>query len=179
MLPTKAKTKAISKTEDEIIWKKSFWKRKTTILYAGREIGYFKMRGVFLLGGRGILLDREFEIRSKNYWSSKFDIIDKTSDKYLATIKFNVWTSKARLYVDGEVFRFKQNMWGNGTWWWQRENGTPEEQNEKLIKTSISNYFSGKGAFRFGNTGESNLNALILGGLFIKTMNSEGYTMNY
>lgn len=179
MLPTKKTNHLPSKTDEGIIWKNNYWKRRTTIFYAGREIGYFQMKGFLRLGGEGVLMDREFEIKGTDYWYNKFEIIDKTSDKPLATIKNNMWNGKIHLYVDDEVFRFKQNVWGNGTWWWQRENGTKEEQNEKLIKTSILNYFSGKGAFNFGNTGESNLNALILGGLFIKTMNNEGHSMNY
>ena len=179
MLPTKKTNNLPSKTEDGIIWKNNFWKRRTTIFYAGREIGFFQMKGWMKLGGGGILMDREFEIKTTNTWQTRFDIIDKTSNKKIALIKNNMWNGKIRLYVGNEIFRFKQNMWGNGTWWWQHENGTEEEKNEKLIKTSILNYFSGKGEFNFGNTGESNLNALILGGIFIKTMNNEGYSMNY
>lgn len=178
MLPTKTTENRVAKTEDGIIWKNNYWKRRTTIFYAGREIGYFQMKGFFRLGGEGILMDREFEIKGADYWYNTFEIIDKTSNKHLATIKNNMWNGKIRLYVDNEVFRFKQNMWGNGNWWWQRENVAKEQANEKLVKAKLTSIF-GKGEFNFGNTGESNLNALILGGLFIRTMNNEGYSMNY
>jgi len=62
MLPTKKTKNRVTNTEDGIIWKNNFWKRKTTIFYAGREIGYFQMKGFFRLGGEGVLLDRESEI---------------------------------------------------------------------------------------------------------------------
>lgn len=178
MLPTLKSKNLPSKTEDGIVWKNEYWKRKTTIFYAGREIGHFQMKGFFRLGGEGILLDREFEIKGQDYWYKKFEIIDKTSDKTLATIKNNTWNGKIRLYIDNEVFRFKQSMWANGNWWWQRENVPNERADEQLVKAKITSIF-GKGEFNFGNTGKSNLNALILGGLFIKTMNNEGYSINY
>lgn len=178
MLPTKKTKDRVAKTEDGIIWKNNYWKRRTTIFYAGREIGYFQMKGFLRLRGEGVLMDREFEIKEENYWHRTFEIFDKTSNKPLAIIKNNTWNGKVRLYVDGEVFRFRQSIWGNSNWWWQRENVSDEKASEKLVKAKLIS-FLGKGEFNFGNTGESNLNALILGGLFIKTMNNEGYSMNY
>lgn len=181
MLPTK---KIIAsnlplKTEQGIVWKENFWKRKTTIFYSGKEIGYFQTQGFLKLGGKGVLLDREFEIKGMDYWCKNFEIIDKTTNTKIATLKNNIMKGKVFLYVDNEIFRFKKNSWNYTTWWWQRNNGTKEEQNEQLIKTSVTNFITGKGEFKFGNTGESNLNALILGGLFINKMTNEGYAMVY
>ena len=175
MLPIKKAENRVTKSEDRIVWKTDFWKRKTSIFYAGREIGYLKINGIFFFQGVGILLDREFEIKATNFWYDKFVIIDKTGSRQIAIIKKNRWLGRFRLFIEEDVFRFKHNMWGTGNWWWQRENGTQEEQSEKLIKTSISNYLTGKGTFNFGNTGDSNLNALILGGLFAKALHRQMY----
>jgi len=68
-------------------------------------------------------------------------------------------------------------MWSFGKWWWERKQEDTETQTqkttEKLVQNSVSNFLADKGEFNFGNTGESNLNALILGGLFIMTIRKQ------
>ncbi|AFM05993.1 hypothetical protein Fleli_3679 [Bernardetia litoralis DSM 6794] len=81
MLPTKKIKNLSSKTDDGIIWKNNFWKRRTTIFYAGREIDHFQVKGLFVLRGTGILMDREFEIKTTHIWQNKFNFIDKTTNK--------------------------------------------------------------------------------------------------
>lgn len=161
-----------------ITWKTDFWTQKTSILYNEREIGFFKMNIWKHKRAKGMLLDREFEIKPINFWGTKVVIVDKIDEQIIATITTNMWTNKTELYVekDDETFIFKQNMWSAGSWWWERKYTQSQLDNqqidtslpsEKLINSSISNFLTGKGEFNFGNTGESNLNALILGGIFI------------
>lgn len=178
MLPIKKTNKSNLplKNESGIVWKENFWKRKTTIFYSGKEIGYFQTTGFFKLGGKGVLLDREFEIKGLDYGYKNFEMIEIGSNKVIATLKNNISKGKVSLYVDNEIFHFKKNSWNYTTWWWQRNNG---EKNEQLIKTTLTNFMTGIGEFRFGNTGESNLNALILAGLFINKMTNEGTAIVY
>ncbi|WP_338792709.1 hypothetical protein V9L05_13600 [Bernardetia sp. Wsw4-3y2] len=161
-----------------ITWKTDFWQQKTSILYNEREIGFFKMNFWKHKRAKGMLLDREFEIKPINFWGTKIVIVDKIDEQIIATLTTNMWTNKTELYVekDHETFIFKQNMWSVGSWWWERKYTQSQLENhqidtslpsEKLINSSISNFLTGKGEFNFGNTGESNLNALILGGIFI------------
>ncbi|MEM6299887.1 MAG: hypothetical protein AAF740_14460 [Bacteroidota bacterium] len=172
-LLAKWKNRKPAKSQQGITWKKNSWKRKTTIFYAGDEIGYFQMKGWLSYGGQGSLLNRPFFVRSKNIWQTRFAFIDGVNDEVIATIRMNPWSYRTRLFLGDEVFIFKNNFWGNGTWWWQRENGDATTQNEKLIHTHLTNLLTGKGQFEFGNTKESNLNALILSGIFIATLKEE------
>lgn len=167
-----------------ITWKTDFWTQKTSILYNEKEIGFFKMNIWKYKRAKGMLLDREFEIKPINFWGTKVVIIDKIDEQIIATLTTNMWTGKTQLYVekDDETFIFKQNMWSMGSWWWERQYTQLQLENkqidtslpsEKLINSSISNFLTGKGEFNFGNTGESNLNALILGGIFIMKMRQQ------
>ncbi len=171
-----------------ITWKTDFWKGKTCILYNEKEIGFFKMNFWKYRRATGMLLDREFEIKPINFWGNKITITDKIDERVIATLNINIWNSKTEMYIekDDETFIFKQNMWSMGNWWWERKmpklellEGANKQQKqlaksdnlakttEKLVQNKVSNFLESKGEFNFGNTGESNLNALILGGIFI------------
>ncbi len=168
-----------------ITWKINSWGNKTTIFYAGKEIGFFKMNMWSYNRGEAMLLDREFEIKTVNIWGTKVLIIDKIDERVIATLKIHFWSRKTELYVekDNETFIFRQNMWKIGKWWWERKQEETEllkevnsqlstslhKPTEKLIQNKILDFFETKGEFDFGNVGESNLNALILGGIFIMT----------
>ncbi|AFM03221.1 hypothetical protein Fleli_0761 [Bernardetia litoralis DSM 6794] len=166
-----------------ITWKTDFWTQKTSILYNRKEIGFFKMNIWKYKRAKGMLLDREFQIKPINFWGTKVVIIDKIDERIIATISTDMWSGRTELYVekDNETFIFKQNMWSTGNWWWERKLSETEKQeqkklaipNEKLVHNSISNFLTGEGKFNFGNTGESNLNALILGGIFIMKMRQQ------
>lgn len=160
-----------------ITWKTDFWTQRTSILYNEKEIGFFKMSFWKHQRASAMLLDREFEIKPINFWGTKLSINDKIDERVIATITINMWNGKTILYVerDDETFIFKQNMWSMGSWWWERQVeglSNQEQRNlpkttEKLVQNRVSNFLASKGEFNFGNTGESNLNALILGGIFI------------
>lgn len=162
-----------------ITWKTNLWNQRTSILYEEEEIGFLKMEmWSFKRKATALLLDREYELKSVNFWGNKFsmtDTTDKMNEQVIATITINMLSNKAQLYVlkENEKFIFKQNFWSIGGWWWERKyNPFNLEQNylpsdEKLIQNKVSNFLATKGKFDIGNTAESNLNALILGGIFI------------
>jgi hypothetical protein len=163
-----------------ITWKTNSWKRRTSILYTGKEIGFFKMNFWRHKRAKAMLLDREFDIKPITFWGNKLTITDKTDERVIATITINMWSNRTELYVekDDEKFIFKQNMWSTGSWWWERKIDSKEQKklhniSEKLVQNSVSNFLANKGEFNFGNTRESNLNALILGGIFIMTIRKQ------
>ena len=180
-----------------ITWKTHFWTQRTSILYNEREIGFFKMNFWRYKRATGMLLDREFKIKPINFWGTKIAIIDRIDERVIATLTINMWNNKTKLYVekDNETFIFKQNMWSIGNWWWERElpklqeleqlessnkqqkqlikNNDIAKPTEKLVQNRVANFLESKGEFNFGNTGESNLNALILGGIFVMTIRKQ------
>lgn len=162
-----------------IIWETNSWKRRTSIMYAGKEIGFLKLSAWRMNRGIAMLLDREFEIKPTNFWANKIAIIDKIDERIIARLTVNPWNQKTELYVekDKETFIFHHNMWSTGKWWWERKTDQTESKtqkpNEKLVQNSVLDFFGAKGEFNFGNTGESNLNALILGGLFTMTIRKQ------
>ncbi len=166
-----------------ITWKTHYWKQRTSIMYASKEIGFFQMSIWKFHRAKAMLLDREFEIKPINFWGTKIAIIDKIDERIIATLTINPWNQKTELYVekDKEIFIFRQNMWSTGKWWWERKlektqdttQNKLQKPNEKLVQNSILDFFETQGEFNFGNTRESNLNALILGGLFIMTIRKQ------
>jgi hypothetical protein len=164
-----------------ITWTTDIWTQRTSILYEEEEIGFLKMKmWSFSKKAIAVLLDREYELNSVNFWGNKFSMTDKINEQEIATITMNIWNNKTQLYLlkEDKTFIFKQNFWSIGSWWWERkydifnlEEDFPED--EKLLHNKVSNFLATKGKFNIGDTENINLNVLILAGIFIMNIRKQ------
>lgn len=163
----------------EITWKTDTWTQRTSILYKEEEIGFLKIKKWNFRKAIGVFLNKEYEIKSINFWGNKFSMIDKINEQEIATITINLLGNKTKLYLfkEDETFIFKQNFFSIGNWWWERKYNPSKQEDfpsdEKLLQNKVSNFLATKGRFDIGDTESSNLSVLILAGIFIMDMRKQ------
>ncbi|MDW7692822.1 hypothetical protein R9C00_11185 [Flammeovirgaceae bacterium SG7u.111] len=159
----------------ELTWETSLWRRKTQILYEGEFCGYLRVKGVFKPRAVGEFLGRTISIHPINFWSTSYVVRDETGEEDIALLNTMRWSDRAKLtFNNGEAFVWKQDVWGRGSWWWQKTNekGKPERDS---VKAKVSEYIVAKrGSLQLSNTEDENLNAMIMGGLFARILKDQG-----
>ncbi len=146
---------------DRLVWSKGLFKNKLTITRRGEQIGvidwnnFFSSEALAMLNGRRFLLNRDFFV-------SKLEISDVTSQAVLASVMVNVFNPKSDLVLNGKRFELEiKNFW-QSRWAW-KYNGQ-----EIIVFQSHEFLTKDRGEIAIYSGDSEELEVLILLGLFVR-----------
>lgn len=146
---------------EKYIWSKGIFKNQLQILHGSEQIGSIVWESLVGSKAHGLIKGRRF-ILNRDFFLSKLEIYDGSTQELLGTIMINLFNPKSAIVINGKQFELEvKNFWqSRWSWKFNGDDLITYQSNELLSKD--------KGTIEVFTACTEEIEILLLLGLFVR-----------
>lgn len=146
---------------ERYVWSKGIFKNQLEILHGSEQIGSIVWESLVGSKAHGLIKGRRF-ILNREFFLSKLEIYDGTSNELLGTIMVNLFNPRSEIIINGKRFELEVKNFWQSRWSW-KFNG------DELITYQSNEFLSkDKGIIEVFTACTDEIEILLLLGLFVR-----------